>query len=242
MCEPNKQLSGGLMYRHLESTSILVLALSLFSGCAHRTNVASSPQIMIAPADASNCPSGIDAQATQPLSVPSSPTDGSCVARTSHGLPIPDPTCTPGAINPTLTIAIIDDPHFRTACVRNQLTSEDQKKDTYAWYSVARPISNTGQEQVCELDHLIPLYFGGADDLANIWPQCGPDATTLNNRYFKQKDRVELYLGKMVRAGKISLGDAQRGIASDWTQYITAANAYCARSGCQNPEGVEAVE
>jgi hypothetical protein len=61
-----------------------------------------------------------------------------------------------------------------------------------------------------------------ADGLGNIWPECGPDGATLNERYFKAKDRVENYLAGWVKAGRMSLGDAQIGIASDWTQYLSA--------------------
>ena len=45
---------------------------------------------------------------------------------------------------------------------------------TYEWYGLARPYENNGDNQVCELDHLVPLELGGADGLGNIWPQCGP--------------------------------------------------------------------
>lgn len=69
------------------------------------------------------------------------------------------------------------------------------------------------------------MELGGADTLDNIWPQCGPDQATLNERFFKQKDWVEDYLADEVRAGRIFLGDAQAGIAKDWTQYLAAAEA-----------------
>jgi hypothetical protein len=46
---------------------------------------------------------------------------------------------------------------------------------------------------------------------------------TLRERYFKQKDAVENYLAAQVKAGTISLHDAQWGIANDWTQYLDAA-------------------
>ncbi|MFP5230370.1 MAG: hypothetical protein ACLGXA_22365, partial [Acidobacteriota bacterium] len=65
----------------------------------------------------------------------------------------------------------------------------------------------------------------------NIWPECGPVAVTLRDRYFKVKDRVENYLADEVKAGKIPLGSAQRGIAEDWTQYLPAANRYCEAGG-----------
>lgn len=77
---------------------------------------------------------------------------------------------------------------------------------------------------MCELDRLVPLELGGADGLGNIWPQCGPDGATLNERYFKAKDCVENFLAGEVSAGRTSFYDAQRGIAEDWTQYLPDAN------------------
>jgi hypothetical protein len=70
---------------------------------------------------------------------------------------------------------------------------------------------------------LISLELGGADTLENIWPQCGPKGVVLRNRYFKQKDIVENYLAREVKAGRMDLSEAQRGIAQDWTQYLDAA-------------------
>jgi hypothetical protein len=147
-----------------------------------------------------------------------------------NGYPVPDATCTPGAINPTLTLAVLQNPKFRTGlCVRDNATSPGQKDKTYRWYGIPKPAHNTGQTQTCEKDHLISLELGGADTLANIWPQCGPSKTVLRKRYFKQKDLVENFLADQVREGAIPLADAQQGVASDWTQYIDAATAYYAR-------------
>lgn len=112
---------------------------------------------------------------------------------------------------------------WRTKCIRNCQSSEKQKHAAYAWYGLTGPIQNNGVNQVCELDHLVPLELGGADGLGNIWPQCGPDSTELRNRYFKQKDLVEDYLAAKVRSGRMPLEEAQRGIAADWTQYVDAA-------------------
>src|SRR5215472_6382598 len=43
--------------------------------------------------------------------------------------PVPDPRCTPGAINPTLTVDILRDPAFRTTCVRDNATTATQKAE-----------------------------------------------------------------------------------------------------------------
>jgi hypothetical protein len=227
------------------SLRTLIAAVGLWlmmTGCAHQVKVNPPPRIMQAQVDLSLCPLGIDGSATQPLSPARKEADGACTAGSKNGYPIPDPACTPGAVNPTLTLSVLTDKNFRTGCIRNHLTSEEAKGATYAWYGLQKPSGNAGQSQVCELDHLVPLYFGGADSLDNIWPQCGPDAVTLNERYFKQKDKVEVYVGNMVRAGTISLTEAQRGIAKDWTQYLPSANAECARTGCPSPEKADFVE
>lgn len=147
--------------------------------------------------------------------------------QSAQGFTLPDPRCTPGAVNPTLTLTVLQNKDFSTGpCVRDKDTSPDAKNVTYSWYGIVRPPGNVGQKQVCEKDHLISLELGGADSLANIWPQCGPDQNALNDRYFKRKDLVENYLAAQVRSGAIDLASAQHGIASDWTQYIDKATQW----------------
>lgn len=160
-----------------------------------------------------------------------------------NGFPVPDPACTPGAINPTLTVDVLKDASFKTGCVRDQATAEAHsaqpeerpgpaKTDTYEWYGVSRPEDNQGRKQTCELDHLISLELGGADTLDNIWPQCGPPGVALDERFFKEKDTVENFLAWMVKGGKMDLVDAQKGIASDWTQFLDEAQAKCPGGNC----------
>ena len=180
-----------------------------------------------------NCTSfKIDDTASQPLQNVTIPPTKRCVTRTSNGFPLPDPTCTPGASNPTLTTEVLQNPEFRTECVRNDATTESQKAETYKWYNIPHPDPNTGAMQTCELDHLISLELGGSDQLENLWPQCGPPGVVLVERYFKQKDTVENYLAKQVKDGLIDLGEAQKGIATDWTRYISEAEKTCPRGRC----------
>ena len=159
------------------------------------------------------------------------PEPGTCTVGSREGYPVPDPRCTPGGIDPSVTADTLRDPAWRTRCLRDCQTSEGEKHVTYSWYSLPRPRGNSGENQVCELDHLVPLELGGADGLGNIWPECGPDATTLDARYFKVKDRVENYLAEAVRDGQMPLGEAQRAIAADWPRYLPAADQYCAQGG-----------
>lgn len=159
------------------------------------------------------------------------PADGSCHASMRNGYPVPDPRCTPGGANPTVTVEVMRAPGWRTRCIRDCEESESAKHLAYSWYEIPKPQHNSGANQVCELDHLVPLELGGADGMGNIWPECGPDETVLQDRYFKIKDRVENYLADEVKAGRMPLDEAQRGIASDWTQYLPDANHYCASKG-----------
>ena len=171
-----------------------------------------------------SCSSAYFSSWTEPMAT-------SCRILLKDGYPLPDPRCTPGGINPSVSLDRLRDPHWRTRSVRNCENSEAQKHIAYRWYDIQKPRINSNQNQVCELDHLVPLELGGADGLGNIWPQCGPDAMTLNERYFKQKDHVENYLAEEVKSGHMPLGLAQRGIASDWTQYLPAATRWCQEAG-----------
>jgi hypothetical protein len=145
--------------------------------------------------------------------------------------PLPDPRCTPGGIDPSVAAEVLRNPSWRTKCVRNCQTTEAQKHLVYRWYGIAAPHPNSGQNQTCELDHLVPLELGGADGFGNIWPQCGPSNVDYRDRYFRVKDRVENYLADEVKTGRMALDAAQKGIALDWTQYLPQANEYCAAGG-----------
>ncbi len=170
-------------------------------------------------------------QALQTVKLP--PQAGSCKASMKNGFLIPDPQCTPGAINPTLTSEVLRNPKFTTRCVRNDTTTEEEKAQTYGWYGIKHPANNSGSTQTCELDHLISLELGGADTLDNIWPQCGPAKVALAKRYFKQKDMVENYLAKQIKEGKMPLAEVQKGIATNWPQYLDEARKVCPGGKCK---------
>ena len=181
------------------------------------------------------CPSGINVNGDTPLATHVAfPPAKKCKTKKKNGFPMPDPACTPGAVNDSLTLAKMEEDGFKTECVRDKAESEDKKQATYDWYKIKKPANNTHQNQVCELDHLVSLELGGADTLDNIWPQCGPNKAILNARYFKRKDAVENFLAAEVRNNKISLAEAQKRIAEDWTQFLDQAET-CPKDDCSNP-------
>ncbi len=132
----------------------------------------------------------------------------------------PDPTITPGAVNPAITQdtmgQTICNKSWHTGSVRDQSSSAAQKNKLYGLYHIAKPANNTGKDQTCELDHLISLELGGSDDLSNIWPECGPANVALAQRFFKEKDTVENYLHAKVCAETMTLDEAQSAISTDW--------------------------
>lgn len=73
----------------------------------------------------------------------------------------------------------------------------------------------TGRHPDYEIDHLIPLCLGGADDASNLWPQPHKSIEPMWNAL--AKDWLEHRLCRLVCEGKVSLPDAQVEIATDWT-------------------------
>ncbi len=124
---------------------------------------------------------------------------------------LPDPACTPGAIDPRVSIATAAGTICTSgyaATVRPPVAVTDRiKREQMAAYGLqGQPLS------AYELDHLISLELGGAPaDVANLWPE---PWTGDGNAH--QKDAIETHLKRGVCSGAVSLADAQRMIATDW--------------------------
>ena len=116
------------MVRLLSISSAIIVILALQAQSAEKRTLEELAQIC--------APFHLDPKASTPLSEDIEPrgTAKTCTFRTSHGFQIPDPACTPGAINPTLTDAVLHDKSFLTECLRNDATSEAKKETTYATY------------------------------------------------------------------------------------------------------------
>ena len=63
-----------------------------------------------------------------------------------------------------------------------------------------------------EVDHLIPLSLGGADEAANLWPESF-DTMPWNAL---EKDKLEVRLHALVCGGQMPLVEAQKAIAENW--------------------------
>jgi hypothetical protein len=129
---------------------------------------------------------------------------GRCAYR-NHG-ELPDPRCTPGAVDPNVTQANIRLTICRpgyTKTVRPSASVTDRFK-----YEVAYPAYGEPHSKKTELDHLVSLELGGANDAANLWPESPPTPNP--------KDKVENALHAAVCDGRVKLTAAQNAIASNW--------------------------
>ena len=197
------------------------IPLVLLSGCARGATASTSapasqnsPSTTRSPrihspsvARASTASSGLRNSTASNFVVQRQPPAGSCHALASGQYSRPDPRCTPGALNPTVTQATIG----RTIC-------------RYGWTSTVRPpesitesekfasmgaYGDSGSASRYEYDHLVPVELGGAtNDRGNLWPE--PGATP------NPKDAVEDELNRQVCEGRMTLAHAQHLIVTNW--------------------------
>lgn len=124
---------------------------------------------------------------------------------------LPDPTCTPGKANPTVTIGQIC-PQLDGKFARPSTDYTNQLKDhqlRYEYDYVDTTGSHTYTTQTTEEDHLISRALGG--DLSakeNLWPQ--------PRRSPNNKDKVEAAAHAAVCRGALTLPQAQQGMAFNW--------------------------
>ncbi|HEY6798822.1 MAG TPA: hypothetical protein VI248_29435 [Kineosporiaceae bacterium] len=150
---------------------------------------------------------------TSPYTVQPQPAPGTCRYRYDSGYPLPDPACTPGALNPKVTPATVRTTICRsgyTSSIRPPLSITSREK-----VANARSYGYTGSTRTAEYDHLISLELGGdPNDPRNLWVQPNDDraATTTANR----KDSVENAAHSAVCDGRLTLAEVQTGIAADW--------------------------
>src|SRR3954468_6796546 len=100
-------------------------------------------------------------------------------------------------------------------CIRN--VSSALKKAVYKAYGMPQG-PHTGlcdSDEGCEVDHLISIELGGANDRKNLWPQ--PYEGLQFNAH--AKDKLENFLHDQVcNGGKLTLHAAQREITTNWVE------------------------
>lgn len=158
--------------------------------------------------------SGLPRSTVSSHTVQPQPRPGSCHARGAGDFSMPDPSCTPGAIDPAVTQRNLS----RTIChagysesVRPpESISETEKLASLLAYGDRRSLHSH------EYDHLVSLELGGArNDPRNLWPE--PSASP------NPKDALENHLHAQVCDGRMKLAAAQLTIARHW---VSAYRSY----------------
>jgi hypothetical protein len=178
----------------------VVAGLSSFAGGAlvgaHSHAAASSPALVRSTASS---------HVVQPQ-----PPAGSCHARGSGLFSLPDPGCTPGAIDPAVTQGNL----ARTICRSGYSESVRPSESITEREKVAslRSYGDHSPLHAYEYDHLVSLELGGApNDARNLWPEPGAGWGGSN-----PKDSLENLLHRRVCDHEMTLAAAQRAIARNW--------------------------
>jgi hypothetical protein len=148
------------------------------------------------------------------LSVDAHLTPGEChttILNAAAGLVLPDPGCTPGAIDPAVTQANISSTICKKGWTATVRAPEDQ---TRAFKKISLAAYGQSYSRLTELDHFLPLELGGSNSVSNLWPEPNDaTATSVNN----PKDGVEDSLNHAVCRHQVTLKAAQYAMATNWT-------------------------
>lgn len=127
---------------------------------------------------------------------------------------LPNPSITPGRLNPAVTQQNIQE----TICRRGGYTKSIRPSESYTYDLKVKQIREYGYSDTrladYEEDHLISLELGGSPDSPeNLWPE--PHSVVGGWGSFA-KDRLEDKLHDLVCSGQMTLARAQHEIATDW--------------------------
>jgi hypothetical protein len=152
---------------------------------------------------------GLAASSVSSHVVQRQPAPGSCHARGRGLYALPDPACTPGAIDPAVTQGNITHTVCRSGYSESvrppESVTEREKRASLRSYGDRRPLHDY------EYDHLVSLELGGArNDPRNLWPEPGSSPNP--------KDSLENRLHARVCDHRMKLATAQLSIARDWVK------------------------
>jgi hypothetical protein len=144
--------------------------------------------------------------------------DGKChlvVRSAMNGIYLPDPKCTPGAVDPTVTQANLASTICRSGYTR---TVRPSASITGRFKAASLRQYGLDYSNTTEYDHLVSLELGGASTVSNLWPEPNRASGTGTTN---PKDAVESKLNEAVCSEMAPLAQAQAAIARDWTTAIT---------------------
>jgi hypothetical protein len=131
----------------------------------------------------------------------------------------PTPRFTPGKAD-TLITAVVNGmysckggPCTYSKFHRPELKS-GTKRNVYETYGY-----EPGDHPSGEVDHVYPLCAGGSNDEANLWFQPEDNPWNGQNFGYKEKDALEAWVCRMIKAGKLEPKEAYAELVGDWVKY-----------------------
>ena len=148
------------------------------------------------------------------------PSPGTCHDRTAaDGYSLPDPVCTPGAVDTGVTQGNIGTTICRSGYADSVRPPESMTEA--AKYQSMAAYDAPGSASEYEYDHLVPLELGGSSDVRNLWPELdsgSPSQFDSTDGFGENaKDGVEDRLNAAVCSGEVALAAAEEAIAANWT-------------------------
>lgn len=139
-----------------------------------------------------------------------------CIRRPGDDPRLPVRVCTPGSVRDDIT----QDSIGQTICNKNWSTdtirppkAETDRLKTAVMHAYGVPES---QRASTELDHGVPLWLGGSDDVTNFWAEPS-DIPNVSPPFRNTKDGTEIRLHTAVCTHQVTLAAAQWAVAVDWT-------------------------
>ena len=119
---------------------------------------------------------------------------------------VPNDALTPGAVASTNQHEVCAFGGSETYSQRHRITPVELKGWIFREYGMQPP--QGAERRDWEIDHLVPLCLGGADEAANLWPQ--------HRSSYRRKDALEAYGCREVCRGATPLAEAQSWFLGDW--------------------------
>lgn len=149
------------------------------------------------------------------------PAPGSCHYRhTANGEVLPDPHCTPGAVDTAVTQANIRQTICRSGGYSDSVRPPLELTEALKYKLLAAYGVPASKIRDYELDHLVPESTGGSSSTYNLWPEPNNDAGRYPRSEYvaNDKDEIEHRAWEAVCDHKAHLGRVQQAMATNWTR------------------------
>lgn len=149
------------------------------------------------------------------------PAPGSCHYRyTAGGEVLPDPRCTPGAIDTAVSQANIGQTICRAGGYSDSVRPPVELTEALKYKMLAAYGVPASKVREYELDHLVPESTGGSSSTYNLWPEPNGDAGRYPRSEYvaNDKDEVEHQAWEAVCDRQVRLSRVQKAMATNWTR------------------------